>query len=52
MKEFLLTLINTLNSVEVKGKSNLDAILACIVAAERELAKIDAEESVGEEDAE
>ena len=48
MEEFLTTLISTLNSIEVKGKDNLDSLLGCIIASERELAKIHAEESMGE----
>lgn len=48
MKEFLTTLITTLNDIEVKGKKNMDALLGCIVAAEHELAKIEAEETTGE----
>lgn len=48
MKEFLETLIATLNSIEVKGKDNLDAVLGCIMAAEHQLAKIQAEISTGE----
>ena len=49
MKEFLHTLILTLNDIEVKGKNNLDALLGCIMAAEVELAKIESEESIGKE---
>ena len=44
MVEFLETLIRTLNNIEVKGKDNIDSLLGCILAAERELAKINAEE--------
>ena len=49
MKEFLKTLISTLNGIEVKGKDNMDSLLGCILAAEHELSKIEAEESTGEE---
>lgn len=49
MKEFLTTLIATLNDIEVKGKTNLDSLLGCIIAAEHELAKIQAEELTGED---
>ena len=49
MRDFLETLIATLNGIEIKGKDNMDALLGCIVAAERELAKLNAEESTGEE---
>lgn len=48
MKEFLITLISTLNGIEVKGKKNMDSLLGCIMAAEHELAKIEAEETTGE----
>ena len=49
MDEFLRTLISTLSDIEVKGKSNMDKLLGCILAAEHELSKIEAEESIGEE---
>ena len=44
MKEFLERLAMSLNSIEVKGKDNLDTLLGCIMAIEHELAKINAEE--------
>lgn len=34
MKETLRAVITTLNGVEVRGKSNLDRLLACINALE------------------
>lgn len=34
MKETLSAIITTLNGVEVRGKSNLDRLLACINALE------------------
>jgi len=49
MEEFLITLIQTLNDIEVKGRKNMDALLGCIVAAEHLLSKIRAEESTGED---
>ena len=49
MEEFFKTLIATLNSIEVKGKENLDSLLGCIFACEHELAKIQAENATGEE---
>ena len=48
MKEFLMTLLSTLSDIEVKGKANMDKMLGCIIAAERELAKIQSEDSTGE----
>ena len=48
MEEFLTTLIATLNTIEVKGKDNMDKLLGCIFTAEHQLAKIRAEESTGE----
>jgi len=49
MKDFLTTLIATLNDIEVKGKSNMDSLLGCILAAEQELAKIQMEKITGED---
>lgn len=49
MEEFLTTLISTLNDIEVKGKSNMDSLLGCILACEHELLKIRAENSTGED---
>ena len=49
MEEFLIKLINTLNDVEVKGRDNMSRILVCIAEAEHILAKIQAEETTGEE---
>ena len=48
MKEFLTSLLVTLNRIEVKGKDNIGSLLGCIFAVENELAKINAEESTGE----
>lgn len=49
MEEFLIKLINTLNDVEVKGRDNMSRILVCISEAEHMLAKIQAENSTGED---
>lgn len=49
MKEFLYTLLRSLDAIEVKGKSNMDILLGCMNAVEHEIAKIEAEESAGEE---
>lgn len=49
MEEFLVKLINTLNDVEVKGRDNMNRVLLCIFEAEHMLAKIQAENSTGED---
>lgn len=43
MKDFLKTLLSSLNSLEVKGKDNLDILLGCMFAIEEKIKKIDAE---------
>lgn len=48
MEEFLLKLLNTLNGIEVKGKDNLDKLLATIMAAEQKLEELRTEETDGE----
>lgn len=48
MEEFLTTLIATLNTIEVKGKDNMDKLLGCIMVCEHHLANIRAKESTGE----
>lgn len=40
MEEFLITLINTLNNIEVKGEDNLDRLLSCIIAAKQKLSEV------------
>lgn len=35
MEEFLKTLLSSLNSIEVKGKDNIDILLGCILAVEK-----------------
>lgn len=49
MEEFLIKLINTLNDVEVRGRDNMSRIVVCISEAEHMLAKIQAENSTGED---
>lgn len=44
MKENIMAIINTLNSVEVRGKENLDKMLGCIMLLE----KMMTEENKGE----
>ena len=50
MKELLENLLKSLDRIEVKGKNNLDILLGCIMAIERMIAKIEAEESTGTEE--
>lgn len=39
MNDKILAIINTLNSIDVKGKDNLDKLLGCILALEKILAE-------------
>ena len=43
MKEFLNTLLKSLNMIEVKGKGNIDILLGCIMATEQMIAKLSEE---------
>lgn len=45
MKEFLETLLKTLNCIEVKGKDNVNYLLGCICAVEKILAEMETEEN-------
>lgn len=45
MKEFLETLIRSLNGIEVKGRDNLELLLGSIMAAEQKLFELNTEES-------
>lgn len=45
MKEFLSTLLQSLNQIEVKGKDNMDVLLGCIFAVEQKISEIDADEN-------
>lgn len=40
MKDFLERLAMSLNSIEVKGKDNMDTLLGCIIAIEHEIDKL------------
>lgn len=44
MKEFLRTLLFSLESIEIKGKSNLDTLLGCMMAIEQKIAELDSNE--------
>lgn len=43
MKEFLTSLLQTLNCIEVKGKDNVNYLLGCILAIEGALKQMDSE---------
>lgn len=45
MKDFLNSLLQTLNCIEVKGKDNANYLLGCILAIEAAIKQIDAQES-------
>lgn len=49
MKDFLKTLLSSLDTLEVKGKQNLDILLGCMMAVEKAIAQIDAQEKAPEE---
>lgn len=42
MKEFLENLYASLDSLTVKGRDNLDILLGCMMAIERQIAILDA----------
>lgn len=44
MKEFLYTLLRSLERIEVKGKDNLEIVIGCIYAIEGKIAEIEADE--------
>lgn len=43
MKDFLERLAMSLNSIEVKGKDNLDTLLGCIMAIEHKITELNEE---------
>lgn len=45
MKDFLTSLLQTLNCIEVKGKDNVNYLLGCILAIEGALKQMDEENS-------
>ena len=49
MIDFLNTLLKSLNSIEVKGKQNMDILLGCIFAVENKIVELQAPEEVTEE---
>lgn len=50
MIDFLNNLLKSLNSIEVKGKNNMDVLLGCMVAIERAIKELDeAQEEQAEE---
>ena len=42
MQEFLNQLLSSLNSIEVKGKNNLDILLGCMMAIENAIEQLNA----------
>lgn len=40
MIDFLNTLLKSLNSLEVKGKNNMDILLGCIFAVENKITEL------------
>lgn len=46
MKEFLNTLLNSLNALEIHGKTNLEIVVGCIYAVEAKIAEIEADEQI------
>lgn len=50
MKEFLDQLLSSLNQIEVKGKSNMDILLGCIMAVEKAIGQINASAKDKEEE--
>ena len=52
MKEFLQTLLVSLNNLTVKGKDNIDILLGCMMAVEKAIAQLDAPELAQENEVE
>ena len=44
MKEFLNTLLKSLDLIEIKGKANMDVMLGCMMAIERKIAELEEQE--------
>jgi len=42
MKDFLTTLLKSLDKIEVKGKENIDILLGCMMAVEQMIAQLEA----------
>lgn len=49
MRDFLNTLLASLDTLEVKGKQNLDVLLGCMMAVEKAIAQLEAQEKEPEE---
>ena len=45
MRNLLLTLKNTLNQVEVRGKNNLDMMLGCLLTIDKAIAEMDGQDA-------
>lgn len=46
MKEFLYTLLRSLDRIEIKGKDNMEILIGCIYAIEGKIAEIEADEQI------
>lgn len=46
MKEFLYTLLRSLDCIEIKGKDNMEILIGCIYAIEGKIAEIEADEQI------
>lgn len=46
MKEFLYTLLRSLERIETKGKDNLEILIGCIYAIEGKITEIEADEQI------
>jgi len=44
MKDFLKTLLASLDSLTVKGKENMDILLGCMMAIEKAIEQLDKED--------
>lgn len=43
MVDFLVALLRSLNSIEIKGRDNIDVLLGCMMAIENKIAEINEE---------
>lgn len=46
MKDFLYTLLRSLDRIEVHGKDNMEILIGCIYAIEGKIAEIEADEQI------
>ena len=50
MIDFLNTLLQSLNQIEIKGKDNMDILLGCIYAVEQKITELNTPEESEEDD--